>query len=198
MRIWLPRLAIIALLVGLALSVQTERTSACVCGMFPLPTLDEVDAVFAGKVVAVGTDRETVEFRVSRVWKGDLEETETMRQGLGGTSCSIRVTVGATYLAYAWLDDAGRLNFGNKCTTFRIEGAQDYPARLGPGWPPGTPIVEPVSAGTTAPEPPGTAAGTPDGPSREGDGPMVALLVVAALVLTGAAFIGTRGGARRA
>ncbi len=108
---WLVRLAAVALVLGLLLSLTPERASACICREFPSSEemLALSDTVFAGRVVdmsdeagsydsAVGYYR-VVQFRVSRVWKGEPFSTIFLVDP--ATSCTANFRAGHQYLVYA-------------------------------------------------------------------------------------------------
>lgn len=109
----------LALVCGLAAALLVllsgaESAHACTCASSgsPAEALERADAVFAGKVTSIkfkGTSPYRlssvhpveVEFRVSQVWKGPLQETLTVETENSEISCGYEFEKGQTYIVYA-------------------------------------------------------------------------------------------------
>ncbi len=110
----------VAVAVGCAMSLLAalalpKPAHACSCGPVgsPAEALAEADAVFAGEVTAIrplghppfrlsSADPVAVEFRVSRVWKGPMQDTQTVETEISGISCGFEFKEGRTYIVYTW------------------------------------------------------------------------------------------------
>ena len=101
--------ALLALLAG----AQPAHACSCAPSGSPAEALERANAVFAGEVVAIrprGTspyrlssaDPVTVEFRVSRVWKGPRRETLTVETERSEISCGYEFKKGRKYIVYTW------------------------------------------------------------------------------------------------
>jgi len=111
------RLALVAGLAAvlLALLPHPEPVYACSCGPSgsPAEALERADGVFAGEVTSVkfsGTSPYrlsssalmTVEFRVSRVWKGPRLPTLAVETERSEISCGYDFKKGRKYIVYTW------------------------------------------------------------------------------------------------
>jgi hypothetical protein len=100
----------IALLCGVAAVViaASNIVSACSCATIGTPqkNLAEVHAVFMGKVIASKKHEWTIS--VTKVWKGNVQETVQMRDPAAGTSCESKFTLGETYIFFAYTKTFGR------------------------------------------------------------------------------------------
>lgn len=147
---------------------RPEPVHACSCGPSGLPAeaLERADAVFAGEVSSVkfsGTSPYrlssaalvTVEFRVSRVWKGPRLPTLTVETERSEISCGYEFKKGRKYIVYAW---EGRTGLCTRTAPAWMAFA-DFVA-LGEGWQPErSPETENSSRGACAA--PASAAQTP-------------------------------------
>ena len=102
----------LALLAALA---RPEPVHACTCAPSgsPAKALARADAVFAGEVTSVkfsgaspyrlsSSALMTVEFRVSRVWKGPRLPTLTVQTERSEISCGYEFKEGRKYIVYTW------------------------------------------------------------------------------------------------
>lgn len=198
MRKWLLPLTAIALLLGLLAGARPERASACSCAPLSLSQVLAADAVFAGEVVAGG--RDLVEFKVSRVWKGDLDAAESATMTGQGTSCEFDLDKGREYFVLADRRHSNAPLRIGLCTVSSLPYALETldSDALGPGQPPGTGPVVPPLRESASPRPPATGFGTiPAQRSGPAESHVTALLAAAAVVLVGAGFAATRRRSRR-
>ena len=99
----------------LALLAGAEPAHACTCASSgsPAEALERADAVFAGEVTSVkfsGTSPYrlsssalmTVEFRVTRVWKGPRWPTLIVETERSEISCGFEFKKGQNYIVYTW------------------------------------------------------------------------------------------------
>lgn len=197
MRTWLLRLAVSAVVLGLASSASVVRVSACVCSPpDPFRDLREADAAFAGTVLTGADDSGLAEFRVSGVWKGEVGTTELVHVGGDGTSCDFELDEGAEYLVFAYREDSGAPLQIGLCTVTSLPWAEEHLDLdvMGRPQPPGTGPVTPM---LPLPEPPGTGAGPHPEESEDEAGTLV-LLAGVALALAGIGSVATCCRARRA
>jgi len=148
-----PRTAVTLAACCLATLLAAEEAAACSC-LEPGPpaeALQQADAVFAGRVVAVERadqevaghhlQRRKVTLDVATVWKGcgDGEPLAEARRvvlwtGLGGGDCGYDFEPDASYLVYAYAAGDGEERFlttGICSRTRRVEAAGDDLAALG-------------------------------------------------------------------
>ena len=110
----------LALVAGLAAALLTLLTGAqpahaCSCAPSgsPAEALERADAVFAGEVTSVkfsgaspyrlsSSALVTVEFRVTRVWKGPRWPTLTVETERSEISCGFEFKEGQNYIVYTW------------------------------------------------------------------------------------------------
>ena len=110
----------LALVAGLAAALLTLLTGAqpahaCSCAPSgsPAEALERADAVFAGEVASVkfsgaspyrlsSSALVTVEFRVTRVWKGPRWPTLTVETERSEISCGFEFKEGQNYIVYTW------------------------------------------------------------------------------------------------
>ncbi len=141
------RLALVAGLAAalLALLAGAEPAHACSCARSgsPAEALERADAVFAGEVTSVkfsGTSPYrlslaalvTVEFRVTRVWKGPRWPTLTVETERSEISCGYEFKEGQNYIVYTW--KGNRTGLCTRTAPAWMAFA-DFVA-LGPGHPP--------------------------------------------------------------
>jgi len=86
--------------------LSPTHTSACSCAELPsaLQELENSEAVFSGKVVAINESRarsKQVLFEVTNSWKGAEKTQIIINTGLGGGDCGIDFVEGVEYLVYA-------------------------------------------------------------------------------------------------
>ena len=197
MRTWLLRLTVTAVVLGLASGGNAEHASACLCSPpDPFRDLREADAAFAGTVLTGADDSGFAEFRVSRVWKGDVSATQQVRIAGEAWTCDVELDEGEEYLVFAYREDPeGPLRVDN-CTATSLPWAEQHLDLdvMGPPHPPGTGPVTPM---LPLPEPPGTGAGPHPEESVDEAGTLV-LLVGVALALAGIGSVATCCRARRA
>jgi hypothetical protein len=75
----------------------TSESSACTCGAItPAQGFDQAQAVFTGKVLKAKKSEWTI--AVDRVWKGEIEETITLRDAHPRSSCAAGYELGESYL----------------------------------------------------------------------------------------------------
>ena len=146
-------LVIVAGAVGVALCLLAllaggESAHACTCAPSGSPeeALAEADAVFAGEATSVkvhggpfrrsSADPVTVEFKVSRVWKGPHADTLTVETVRSEMSCGFEFKKGRKYIVYTYGGETGL------CTRTAPTwmAFRDF-AMLGEGWRPETPSV---------------------------------------------------------
>ena len=97
----------------LAMLALPKPANACSCAPVgsPAEALAEADAVFAGDVTAITplghppfrlstADPVAVKFRVSRVWKGPIQDTQTVQTEASGISCGFEFKEGQNYIVY--------------------------------------------------------------------------------------------------
>jgi hypothetical protein len=83
------------------LAMSAEPAWACRCGLrTPSDQFQSVDAVFAGRVDAVGQLGRMVTFNVGEAWKG-VTEPSLQLSTTSGRSCGFDFEVGKEYLVYA-------------------------------------------------------------------------------------------------
>lgn len=124
---------------------RPEPVHACTCAPSgsPAEALERADAVFAGEVTSVkfsGTSPYrlsssalmTVEFRVSRVWKGPRLPTFTVETERSEISCGYEFKEGRKYIVYTW--EGTRTGLCTRTAPAWMAFA-DFVA-LGPGQPP--------------------------------------------------------------
>ena len=140
----------------------TVHACSCVMPGAPAEELKSHAAVFAGQVVSLsqvnrpgqaaspGLAGTGVDFRVNRVWKGDVEENTRITTPPTGGACGVPFAEGEEYLVYAYAsapEDGGYS--ANICSRTRplSEAAEDLEA-LGEGNPPATagPVAEPQAS----------------------------------------------------
>ncbi len=141
------RLALVAGLAAVLLTLlpHPEPVHACTCAPSgsPAEALERADAVFAGEVTSVkfsGTSPYrlsssalvTVEFRVSRVWKGPRSPRLTVETERSGISCGYEFKKGRNYIVYTW--EGTRTGLCTRTAPAWMAFA-DFVA-LGPGQPP--------------------------------------------------------------
>lgn len=141
------RLALVAGLAAalLVLLAAAEPAHACSCGPSgsPAEALERADAVFAGEVTSVkfsGTSPYrlsssalvTVEFRVTRVWKGPRLPTLAVETERSEISCGYEFKKGRKYIVYTW--EGARTGLCTRTAPAWMAFA-DFVA-LGPGQPP--------------------------------------------------------------
>jgi hypothetical protein len=81
---------------GILLFTASE-SSACTCGAIkPSQGFDQAQAVFTGKVIKAKKSGWAI--IVDRVWKGEIEETITLRDAHAGSSCASGYKRGESYL----------------------------------------------------------------------------------------------------
>ena len=108
------RAFLIASLVGASLMMAPGPALACSCVRPGTPSeeLAKSAVVFAGKALSVreyerkgdivsGMDPTTVEFEVSRIWKGDSYQTVYLATARSGASCGFTFVEGEDYLVYS-------------------------------------------------------------------------------------------------
>ena len=95
-----------ALLVVGLVAMLPDCAFACSCASSPPPegALEESSAVFSGEVIDIekGPQVSSVTFRVSKVWKGNHQETRTVSTASYGAACGYPFKEGQEYLVYAW------------------------------------------------------------------------------------------------
>ena len=122
------------------LCLAATVTLACDC--IPVPAREAkryADVVFRGTIVRVrdsGTGYKVVVFQVSRVWKGQVQETFEVGN-LGGDLCNgflpyLHLKVGDELIVYAHRTPPDSEYFPLTCNTDLVERAKDI-QRLGPG-----------------------------------------------------------------
>jgi hypothetical protein len=90
------KVPLLAIAFGILLFSASE-SSACTCGAItPAQGFDQARAVFTGKVTKAKKSEWTVV--VDRVWKGEVEETITLRDAHPGSSCAGSYKRGESYL----------------------------------------------------------------------------------------------------
>ena len=126
-----------------------KPAQACTCAPSGSPKEALADAVFAGEATSVkvrgglviisSADPVTVEFKVSRVWKGPRRDTLTVETERFA-SCGFEFKEGRKYIVYAHNDSTGLCTR----TTRTLLAWRDF-AALGEGWRPDsvTGTVEP-------------------------------------------------------
>jgi hypothetical protein len=106
-----------------------RRAMACDCTRpgSPGEELQRVGAVFSGEVIRA--DREGIEFKVEKIWKGPRAKKVTMNHEL--SDCTYVFVLGKKYLVYAY----GKGSFSTSiCTrTRRLDNASDDLKELGEG-----------------------------------------------------------------
>jgi hypothetical protein len=108
-------LAGVVALILLAPMIFPKPAHACMCARSgsPKDALRDADTVFLGRVAEMtvaqrhptqlsSADPVTVEFNVSRVWKGPRRETLTVETERMGISCGYEFAVGHWYIVYAY------------------------------------------------------------------------------------------------
>ena len=177
--------------------MRVERALACSCGSIqsPVEALQEADAVFAGKLVAVSElDEEPyvyfhLEFEVSRVWKGGLYSTVILKELW--TSCSSQMGLGGEYLVFAYdYHEGDYLADGGFCspTAPLADYSQETLDAMGPGQPPEPGTTSPRPGEPPPPDPSDAGTGTLAEPQSP-DGWAIALLAAAAVALAGLGFV---------
>ncbi len=140
----------------LALLAGAEPVHACSCAPSgsPAEALERADSVFAGEVTSVkfsGTSPYrlsssalvTVEFRVTRVWKGPRWPTLTVETERSEISCGFEFKEGQNYIVYTW--EGRRTGLCTRTAPAWMAFA-DF-AALGPGQPPESTPAARVSGG---------------------------------------------------
>jgi hypothetical protein len=90
------KVPLLAIAFGILLFSASE-SSACMCGAItPAQGFDQAQAVFTGKVTKAKKSQWTIV--VHRVWKGEVEETITLRDAHPGSSCAGSYKRGESYL----------------------------------------------------------------------------------------------------
>ena len=156
------RLALVAGLAAalLALLAGAEPAHACYCGPSgsPAEALERADAVFAGEVTSVkfsgaspyrlsSSALVTVEFRVTRVWKGPRWPTLTVETERSEISCGYEFKEGQNYIVYTW--EGSRTGLCTRTAPAWMAFA-DLVA-LGPGqWPEASPDTKAAEGGACA------------------------------------------------
>ena len=162
----------LALVAGLAVSLLAllagaEPAHACSCAPSgsPAEALERADAVFAGEVTAIrrlghppfrlsSADPVAVEFRVNQVWKGPIQDTQTVETEVSGISCGYEFKEGQHYIVYT--SEGSRTGLCTRTAPAWMAFA-DFVA-LGPGHPPeASPDTKTAEAGAcAAPSSPGS------------------------------------------
>ncbi len=91
------RKAVLLMIVAAFVLFNAGKSLACSCS-FSLPSqgFDRAQAVFTGKVIKAKKFEWIIV--VDRVWKGEVEETITLRDAHAGTSCAAGYKKGESYL----------------------------------------------------------------------------------------------------
>ena len=90
------KVTVLILIVAFAL-FATHKAQACSCSFSPPSQgYDRAQAVFTGKVIKAKKAEWIIV--VDRVWKGEMEETVTLRDAHAGTSCAAGYKKGESYL----------------------------------------------------------------------------------------------------
>ena len=144
---------LIASLLGAGLIMAPDPAYACSCAENPPPleALERSAVVFAGRVVSLKTlerlddtwsslDPVTVEFEVSRVWKGQDYQTTYLTTARSGASCGFTFVEGEEYLVYS--HNATTVSLCSR-TRSMAEAEEDLQA-LGEGSSPETGAVGPT------------------------------------------------------
>lgn len=152
------RAVLIASLLGAGLIMAAGLAYACSCVENPPPgeALERSAAVFAGRIVSLklherpdGTwssvDPVTIEFEVSRVWKGHEYQTTYLTTARSGASCGFAFVEGEEYLVYS--HNATTVNLCSR-TRSMAEAEEDLQA-LGEGSSPETGAVGPTPLSRT-------------------------------------------------
>lgn len=114
------------------------RAAACSCvQVSPTHALEEHDAVFEGRVVAVDapsdpSGRRVATFEVVQQWKGVERERVVVSTAAAGSLCGVGFEEGTSWLVYADRT-GGELSTGLCSRTRRIEDAEEDLAALGAG-----------------------------------------------------------------
>jgi hypothetical protein len=83
--------------IGAIILSTSDKSFACVCSSRPPSEgFDKAQAIFIGKVTKAKKSEWIV--AVDRVWKGEVQETITLRDSMPGTSCAIGFKKGESYL----------------------------------------------------------------------------------------------------
>jgi hypothetical protein len=124
----------VALLVLGLVALLPDCASACSCPVPPRAEreLDRSSAVFSGEVIDIekGPRNSSVTFRVSKVWKGKHQETQTVSTASSSGACGYWFFEGREYLVYAWGKRMGVSGCGR--TTLLSKASADLEA-LGDG-----------------------------------------------------------------
>ena len=91
------RKAIFLTVIAAIILFNANTALACMCSLsLPSQGFDRAQAVFTGKVTKAKKSEWIV--AVDRVWKGEVEETITLRDAHAGTSCRAGYKKGESYL----------------------------------------------------------------------------------------------------
>jgi len=107
---------------------SASDSSACTCGAItPAQGFNQAQAVFTGKVTKAKKSEWTVV--VDRVWKGEVEETITLRDAHPGSSCAGSYRRGESYLFLINVEESEQkvvyspqiCNWGARLKSARVE-----------------------------------------------------------------------------
>jgi len=100
-RIHIVAMAAVAMFVSFA-SPTDKRAMACDCVWpgSPREELQRADAVFSGEVSGLNKEREKIEFKVEKIWKGPVAKMISIKYEL--SDCTYLFEVGKKYLVYAY------------------------------------------------------------------------------------------------
>src|SRR5262245_57896186 len=95
------------------LAPQESRACSCIPPRPPAEAAAAADAVFLAKVIAFeempAQYERLARLEVGKIWKGRLDEADSVFTGLNSAACGYDFQVGGTYLIYAYRTEPGRL-----------------------------------------------------------------------------------------
>lgn len=97
--------------VAISISITSYVAAyGCKCATFTFSqAVDNADRIFIGKAIDLTyTDHASYRFLVSRVFKGNKEDTIILRTAIGGPACGMTFDIGKSYLVYASNDSTTR------------------------------------------------------------------------------------------
>ncbi len=99
---------VLVFFVALFFQISHKVAYACTC-LRPAPPLEakeKADAVFSGTVISQERSEFEVKvnFRVQRIWKGEIDDTVTITTARSSAACGVNFRVREKYLVYAFSD----------------------------------------------------------------------------------------------
>jgi len=138
-----PKIFLFILIITNFFLLNTILVDACSClpPSSPKVSLEEANAVFAGKVIDIdtpngisigGADPVRVIFEVSEIWKGSDFKTVTITTARDSTSCGYPFRKGEEYIVYAY-SEGGELSTNLCSRTNLLANAKEDLEELGSG-----------------------------------------------------------------